>query len=314
MSSQATQRRSKTKSSVRGQDSSPLYAWVIAPAEEDIDIQSFLRFPLRICHATVKPSDGVYYESICTAGCALNVAGRLYVVAPPVPPVPSSAGEAEQQQRVKIRDSVLLGRVVSDIKRRDLMIIEVADIFRECESSIPIKDNWITRNPGDTLYCSANVVVMKTVDTRPGRQAGQSSSERVQQPHATANIALELRREPSDDSYNRSPKHWSWHPGIVQKLGHLRRRDAGSLVVSNDNAAIGIAHHVIIGPGFNVADSVPFNEEFLAYIANLSPASQSLGETQGQASDSRVWMCLERRHDAGQEKVEMAEPSKALKQ
>ncbi|KAI0531568.1 hypothetical protein GGR58DRAFT_229682 [Xylaria digitata] len=277
-------------------------AWIVITDEErDVGVQERVCFPRRICLTMGKPISPIAEINLCVASCAIDIAGKLYVISSNVELAASSVDGTRDVETLwndsrphlasrgpAIKDCVRLGRVVYQSPRVGFIVIEVADTFKACrdaecsQCSVPINNNWATdkASPGAT-----EPVQFTTVE----RWAKNSGS----QPPATKYV-IGLEREASNKDSGSFANYSHYEGYIVCGTAQLSAIDSGSLV-SRDKKHIGIVD--VLVPGRSSATVLLFENKLWDHLTPFLNVSERLGETQATLSVTQSWQHLEYRSD-----------------
>ncbi|KAI1757890.1 hypothetical protein F4782DRAFT_524587 [Xylaria castorea] len=277
-----------------------LSAWILTTAEEgDVELQSRLCFPRRICIAVDQPAGSIAESQLRIAGCAVDIAGKLYVLTAGTEPSANSDDGIRQEGvtwdssrrssseiRLNIKKSVRLGHVLSHPRVNRFILIEVADTFRACQDQgcseclTPVNSYWATTRLGPLDYGSVHTTALNKGD----RTTVVQDALLIHFIHLQY-LALNRDCETFED--------YSLHDGLLTESGlseRLRLTDSGSLV-SSEGQDIGISVRMM--PDFGRAMVLLFDDKLWAYLINLLRVSDGMEETQSEIKAPNTWKHLE---------------------
>ncbi|KAI0188721.1 hypothetical protein EV127DRAFT_409271 [Xylaria flabelliformis] len=270
---------------------SDLSAWIITTdAEEGLNSKLRVYFPRRICIAFNKPSGSIARSQLRIAGCAINIAGQLYVLsASPEPSVNSDNGlgrgdeiwgsfqSAQDGVQLKIKKALRLGEVVNHPRADTFILIKVSGTFRSCrdqhcaECVLPINNSWATKRLGPPGHEAVQIDAFMKGDI-------VTIEEAVMRRH----IYLRYTAQKEDNEYSQR-NGWFAEIGLPERLYWT---DAGSLI-SSHGQDIGISIRIM--PSYRMVKVLLFDDKLLAYLTNLLDR----GETQGGIEVPNTWKHLE---------------------
>ncbi|GAW14176.1 hypothetical protein ANO14919_035730 [Xylariales sp. No.14919] len=232
-------------------------AWIVVTDEEgDANLKERVCFPRRICVTMGKPISPIAKYLTRVASCAVEIAGRLYVISANVGLVASSVdgtrdGETwsdstrdASDRGPKIKECMRLGRVVYQSVDMHFIVIEVADTFKACRDPrcprrpMLINNKWAMNKPSPSGTGPVQLALGKW-----DRGFGDQPPYRIK-------FVIDLEQEGRNSTI---PDHCTHHKGEIRvpvdwDLNRLSQADAGSLV-SCSNRAIGIVDYLLASPG-----------------------------------------------------------------
>ncbi|KAF2972545.1 hypothetical protein GQX73_g909 [Xylaria multiplex] len=273
-------------------------AWIVVTDEErDVGIQERVCFPRRICLTIGKPISPIAEINLCVASCAIDIAGKLYVISSNVGCAASSVdgtrGVATRWNDYRphlasigpaIKDCVRLGHVVYQSPHVQFIVIEVADTFKACrdsecsQCSVPINNNWATSKTSSAGTDPVQLTTVKRWAKNPGSQT------------STTKYVIGLEREASNKDSGSFGNYGHYEGYIVGDTTQLSAIDSGSLV-SRHKQHIGIVD--VLVPGRSSAKVLLFENKLWAHLTPFLNVSERLGEIQGTSSVTRSWQHLE---------------------